>query len=128
MNIESTLSKEEIISIVYHLLSQMQEGITDFKFYEIVRQTNDFLLITVGYTWSLNGHKKPVDKKKSFFLQRRWRLAYISVKPSNPQRIPSIQKFGWDSCTSRNLLYLLSALRGVHLYLFSFANCDHATL
>ena len=69
MNIESTLSKEEIISIVYHLLSQMQEGITDFKFYEIVRQTNDFLLITVGYTGSLNGHKKPVDKKNRSFYK-----------------------------------------------------------
>ncbi|MCS2946965.1 hypothetical protein NXX54_00650 [Bacteroides sp. BFG-638] len=70
MNIEPTLSKEEIISIVYHLLSQMQEGITDFKFYEIVRQTNDFLLVSVGYTWSLNGHKKPVNKiNRSFYKE-----------------------------------------------------------
>lgn len=70
MNIESTLSKEEIISIIYHLLSQMQEGITDFKFYEIVRQTNDFLLVTVGYTWFLNGHKKPVSKiNRSFYKE-----------------------------------------------------------
>lgn len=45
-----TLSKEEVISIVYHLLSQMQEGITDFKFHEIVIQNNDFLLVSIGYT------------------------------------------------------------------------------
>lgn len=48
----------------------MQEGITDFKFYEIVRQTNNFLLVTVGYTWSLNGHKKPVEKiDRSFYKE-----------------------------------------------------------
>lgn len=68
--IEYILSKEEVISIVYHLLNQMQEGITDFKFYEIVRQTNNFLLVTVGYTWSLNGHKKPVKKiDRSFYKE-----------------------------------------------------------
>ena len=68
--IESTLSKEEVISIVYHLLNQMQEGITDFKFHEIKRQTADFLLVSVGYTWSLNGHKKPVEKiDRSFYKE-----------------------------------------------------------
>lgn len=70
MNMKPTLSKEEVISIVYHLLSQMQEGITDFKFHEIVIQNNDFLLVSIGYTWSLNGHKKPVNKiNRSFYKE-----------------------------------------------------------
>lgn len=68
--IEPILSKEEVISIVYHLLNQMQEGIIDFKFHEIKRQTTDFLLVSVGYTWSLNGHKKPVEKiDRSFYKE-----------------------------------------------------------
>ena len=62
--------KKEIISIVYHLLSQMQEDITDFKFYEIMRLSNNFLLVSVDYTWSLNGHKKPVNKiNRSFYKE-----------------------------------------------------------
>ena len=42
--------------------------------------------------------------------------------------LPPIRKSGRESCTSRTLLYQLSALRVIHLYLFPFANCDHATL
>lgn len=73
---ELTLSKEEVINIVYHLLNQMQEGITDFKFHEIKKQNPDFLLVSVGYTWSLNGHKKPVGKiDRSFYKENGvWRI------------------------------------------------------
>ena len=68
--LEPILSKEDIISIVYNLLSKRQEGITDFRFYEVLRQTNDSLLVSVGYTWSLNGHKKPVNKiNRSFYKE-----------------------------------------------------------
>lgn len=74
--LEPILSKEEVIRIVYHLLSQMQEGITDFRFHEIVRQTNDFLLVSVGYTWSMNGHKKTIKKiDRSFYKENgNWHI------------------------------------------------------
>lgn len=74
--IEPTLSKEEVISIVCHLLSQMQEGITDFKFREIKRQSADFLLVSVGYSWYFNGQKKPIDKiERSFYKENGiWKI------------------------------------------------------
>lgn len=74
--IEPMLSKEEVISIAFHLLSQMQEGITDFKFHEIKRQSADFLLVSVGYTWSMNGYKKPVGEIDCSFYKENgiWKI------------------------------------------------------
>lgn len=55
-NFDISLTRTETL----YLLKPDKYGksITDFKFHEIKRQTTDFLLVTVGYTWSLNGHKK----------------------------------------------------------------------
>lgn len=47
----------------------------------------------------------------------------MNIESTLPPRL----SYGRESCTSRTLLYQLSALRVIHLYLFPFANCDHAT-
>lgn len=69
-------TKKEVIQIVYDLLNRMEEGITDFVFHEIIKQTEDHLIVSVGYTWSLHGHKKPVAKmQRSFYKENgAWRI------------------------------------------------------
>ena len=46
------------------------------QLHEIKRQTTDFLLVNVSYTWSLNGHKKPVEKiDRSFYKENvKWKI------------------------------------------------------
>lgn len=69
-------TKEEVIHLVFGLLSQMREGITGFVFHEIVSQSENYLIVRVSYTWSLNGHKKPVNQiERSFYKEgETWKI------------------------------------------------------
>lgn len=69
-------TKDEIIGITYNLLNQIQEGITDFTFHDTVKQTDDFFIAKVSYTWSLHGHKKPVSNIERYFYRENgtWKI------------------------------------------------------
>ena len=69
-------TKEEVIHIVFDLLSQMREGITDFVFHKIVSQSKNHLIACVSYKWSLNGHKNPVIQiERSFYKEgETWKI------------------------------------------------------
>lgn len=54
-------TKTEITDIVQNVLNQNLEGITDFSLQDVIKQTKDYLVVKVGYTWSLHGWKKEVN-------------------------------------------------------------------
>jgi|GEM_PF-6213774 hypothetical protein len=53
-------TKDEVIHIVYNELNKRQEGISDFIFHNIIKQTDHFLIVNISFTWSLHGWKKQV--------------------------------------------------------------------
>lgn len=54
-------TKNEIAKIAYNILNKASEEITDYTFHDIIKQTEEYVIIKVSYTWSLHGWKKPVN-------------------------------------------------------------------
>lgn len=52
---------KNVARLVYDVLNKREEGITNYVFHEIEKQTEDIIIVRVSYTWSLHGHKKPVE-------------------------------------------------------------------
>lgn len=69
-------TKKKVASIVYDVLNQIREGITDYEFHKIIKQTKDYLIVNVSYTWSLHGHKNPVKKVERILYKENgnWKL------------------------------------------------------
>lgn len=69
-------TKDEITGITYSLLNQIQAGITGFVSHGIVKQTDEFFIARVSYTWSLHGHKKPVNNIERYFYKENgvWKI------------------------------------------------------
>lgn len=52
---------KNVARLAHDVLNKREEGITNYVFHEIEKQTEDIIIVRVSYTWSLHGHKKPVE-------------------------------------------------------------------
>lgn len=74
-------TKNEIAKTAYNILNKAFEGISDYTFHGIIKQTEEYVIIKVSYTWSIYGWKKPVNNIQCILYKEDGACRYILDKP-----------------------------------------------